>query len=452
VPVPQPPPAPRVRVPLPGPNAQKVVERDTRALFTTTKTAPVVVARAWGCTLEDVDGNLLLDFTSGVGVTNVGHAHPGVVKAVQDQAARFLHFAGTDYYYEILASYAERLTSVVPGPGAKKVFFTNSGTESVEAALKIARYATERPQFLAFFGAFHGRTLGSLSLSSSKIVHRQRFFPTTPGTHHAPYANPYRNLWGIDGYAQPDELVDRVLDFVEGTILSQTLPPDDLAAIVVEPVQGEGGYIVPPPTFLPRLRKLAKEKGALLVCDEVQTGFGRTGKLFAVEHTGTTPDAIALAKGIASGIPMGAVVARADLDFPVSGAHSNTFGGNPVACAAATATLDALLGEGMVRNAEKEGRHLRERLLELQAKHRSIGDVRGLGLMLATDFVKDPRTKEPDAATRDRVVQAAFQRGLVLLPAGKSAIRYIPPLCITAEEVDAGADVLVAALKDAGAA
>ena len=428
---------PSIQVPPPGPNAKKIIERDTRYLITSTKTAPVVAARAEGVYVEDVDGNVFLDLTSGIGVTNTGHGNPRVVKAVQEQAAKFIHYAGTDFYYDQQVTLAERLSELVPGDFEKKTFFTNSGTESNEAALKLCRFHTGRGQFLAFHGGFHGRTMGSLSFTASKPTQRARFFPTMPGVHHAHYANPYRNIWGIDGYAEPDELVNRCIDYIEDILFQTTLPAGDVAGLFVEPVQGEGGYIVPPKGFFPALRKLCDRHGILLVADEVQTGFGRTGKMFGMEHWGVAADITSLAKGIASGVPMGATVARADLDFTYMGAHSNTYGGNPVAAAAALATIDALTLDGLVENAARQGPHLMAGLRELQNKHpERVGDVRGLGLMVAIDFVKDPRTKEYDTKLRDRVVEEALKRGLVLLPCGKSAIRFIPPLIITREEID----------------
>ena len=440
---------PEIRVPVPGPNAQKIVERDTRSLFTTTKTSPVAAAHAKGVWITDVDGNTFLDWTSGVGVVNCGYSHPRITKAIQEQAARLVHFAGTDFYYDSQVDLAERLASAVPGAFAKKVFFTNSGTESNEAAIKVARYHSGRGRFLAFLGAFHGRTMGSLSMTASKPVHQRHFFPTMPGVAHAHYPNPYRNVWGIDGYENGDELVDKCIDYIETTLFQTMLPPEDVAAVWVEPVQGEGGYVVPPKAWFPKLRKLCDKHGILLAADEVQTGFGRTGKLFAMEHFGVAADLTMLAKGIANGMPMGALVARADLDFDVSGAHSNTFGGNVLATTAGLATLDALQQERILENAEKVGAHLKKRLLELQERHDAIGDVRGLGLMLATDFVTDRRTKAYDTKVKDRVVEEAWKRGLVLLPCGKSSVRYIPPLVLTKEEADAGVEVLEQAIKAA---
>ncbi|MHB8585633.1 MAG: acetyl ornithine aminotransferase family protein [Thermoplasmatota archaeon] len=436
---------PTLRTAIPGPNATTLVARDAKVLATTTKTAPFAAARGEGVWVEDVDGNRILDFTSGVGVTNVGYGNARVLAAIQAQAKNLIHFAGTDYYYESQVTYAERLAPLTPVPGPQKVFYTNSGTESNEAGIKLARHHTKRPQFLAFLGAFHGRSMGSLALNASKRVHREGYFPMMPGVVHVPYANPFRNPWHIDGYAHPDELVGAVLEYLDAYVCDALLPPSEIAAIVVEPVQGEGGYIVPPPTFLPRLAKWAHEKGALVILDEVQSGFGRTGKLFAAEHSGVRPDAIALAKAMANGIPMGALVFRADLDWSTSGSHSNTFGGNALASAAAIATLDALTQDRLVENAAKMGDHLKRRLAEGAAKDTRIGDVRGLGLMLATEFVK-PGTKDPDPTTRNRVTEEALRRGLLLLPCGKSSLRFIPPLCITKEEADAGADIFAETL------
>ncbi|HET6405226.1 MAG TPA: acetyl ornithine aminotransferase family protein [Candidatus Thermoplasmatota archaeon] len=440
---------PDVRTAIPGPVAQKIVERDTRALVTTTKTSPIAAREAHGVWVTDVDGNRLLDFTSGIGVVNTGYSHPKIVKAIQEQAAKLIHFAGTDFYYDQQVEYAERLTALTPGRFAKKVFYGNSGTESNEAAIKLAKAATKRQQLLAFTGAFHGRSNGSMALTASKIVHKAGFFPWMPGVTHAPFPNPYRNIWGIDGYEKPDELADKAIDYIESQLFGHMLPPQDVAAIFFEPVQGEGGYVVPPKSFYPKLRKLADKHGILLVADEVQTGFGRTGRMFGCEHFGVEPDIMSLAKAIASGVPMGATVVRADLDFDMSGRHSNTYGGNVLATTAALATLQVIQEERLVENAEKVGAHLRSRLEEMAQRHDVIGDVRGLGLMLATDFVKDRRTKEPHGKLKDRLVEEAAKRGLVLLPCGASSVRYIPPLTITREEVDAGVEVLEAALKAA---
>ncbi|HVL88232.1 MAG TPA: acetyl ornithine aminotransferase family protein [Candidatus Thermoplasmatota archaeon] len=441
-------PRPFVPATPPGKKGKEIVERDHKALVKTTKTSPVVVERGEGCWLTGVDGERYLDFTSGVGVVNTGHSHPAVVEAIRRQAGQLVHFAGTDYYYEQQVELAEKLARIAPGAFAKKVFFTNSGTESNEAAIKMARYATRRRQFLAFIGGFHGRTLGSLSLTASKPVHQDRFFPAMPGVHHAPYANPYRNPWNLDGYEKPAELTKAALEFIEKHLLATYVPASDVAAIFVEPVQGEGGYVVPPKDFHAELRKLADRHGMLLCFDEVQTGFGRTGKMFAAEHFGVSPDTMQLAKAMASGLPMGALVARADLDFDVEGAHSNTYGGNVLACAASLATID-VLQKGLVENAAKRGAHLRARLDELPDEFPIVGDVRGLGLMQATDLVKDRRTKEHATKERDAVIEAAYKKGLVLLPCGKSGIRYIPPLVVTDEEIDVAVEIVRECLRAA---
>ena len=437
---------PNIVVEPPGPKAKEMVKRDHRALMRTTKTTDVAAERAEGWVVHDVDGNTFLDLTAGIGVLNTGHGHPRVIKAIKEQADRLIHFAGTDFYYDQQVSYAERLGDLAPMEGATKVFYTNSGTESNEAALKITRHRTRRPCVLAFQGGFHGRTLGSLSLTASKPVQRRHFQPMMPGVFHAIFPDPYRNPWGIDGYADPTELTDRAIDHIE-RMFRTLLPPEDLAACFVEPIQGEGGYIVPPDDFLPRLQRLLDDHGAAMVADEVQTGFGRTGRLFACEHTHVRPDLLCLAKGIASGVPMGAVVAREDFDFPNSGAHSNTYGGNLLACAAAHATLDALLEDGLVDNAAKVGPHLRQRLEELQQEATGIGDVRGLGLMQAIDLVQDETTKQGDPKRRDAVVQGAFKRGVLLLPCGPSSIRFIPPLGIDVESIDAAMEVMSATFK-----
>ncbi|MDX1611531.1 MAG: acetyl ornithine aminotransferase family protein [Candidatus Thermoplasmatota archaeon] len=439
---------PNIQGDLPGPKTKEIVDRDHRSVVRTTKTTDVAAESAQGWLVHDVDGNTFLDFTSGIGVTNTGHCHPKVVEAIQQQAGKLMHFAGTDFYYDAMPSYAERLTGIAPVAQPSKVFYTQSGTESIEAAIKLTRHKSRRPLMLAFRGCFHGRTLGSLSLTSSKPVHRRHFQPLLPGVYHAPYPDPYRNTWDIDGYLEPGELTNRVLDHIEG-MFESFLPPEDLAACFVEPLQGEGGYVTPPADFLGRLKRLLEEHGVALVADEVQSGFGRTGKMFACDHFNVKPDLICLAKGIASGMPMGAVVAREEYDFATSGSHSNTYGGNLVCLAAANATLDVLTEDGLVENAAKMGTYLREGLEDLQNQFPAIGDVRGMGLWQAIDLVKDPSTKEPDKKLRDHLVQDAYKRGLLVLPCGPSAIRLIPPLGIDTESIDAALDVLTASFKSA---
>jgi 4-aminobutyrate aminotransferase len=426
---------PSIRTPLPGPKAQALLERDKRFVSPSyTRAYPLVVERGSGAVVEDVDGNLFLDFTAGIAVTSTGHCHPHVVAAITDQAQKLLHMSGTDFYYQPQIDLAQRLAESGPGTSAKRVFFTNSGAEALEAALKLARWHTGRSRVLAFFGAFHGRTYGAMSLSGSKLVHRRGFSPLVPDIHHVPYP---RGCHGCDDEASACACVRQI----EETVLKRTAAPEEVAAIFVEPIQGEGGYHVPPAGFLPALRALCDRHGILMVTDEVQSGMGRTGKLYAVEHWGVEPDIICLAKGIASGMPLGAIIARDEvMDWP-SGSHASTFGGNPVSCRAALATLDLLEG-GMIANARERGEQLKQGLMQLQRKHPEIGEVRGLGLMVAMDMVEDhnPYTLAP--ILRDQVVQTAFRNGLLLLGCGEAAVRFCPPLCVTAEQVEKAVELL----------
>lgn len=441
---------PALRTALPGPRSKAIVARDDKALATTTKTAPVTAVQGKGVVVEDADGNVLLDFAAGIGVLNTGHSHPHVVQAIQEQASRLVHFAGTDFYYDQQVTLAERLGKLVPVKGPTKVFYTNSGTESNEAAIKLAKHATGRQMMVAFLGAFHGRTQGSLALTTSKPRHREGFFPAMPGVVHVPFPNPFRNVWGIDGYAEPEELTERAMQFLE-TTLEAAAPAKEVAALFWEPVQGEGGYVVPPAGFPKRLRKLCDQHGILLVADEVQTGFGRTGKWFAAEHFGVQADIVSLAKAMGSGVPIGAAVFRAALDFKEKGKHSNTYGGNVLACAAGLATLDVLEKEKLVENSAKVGRHLEKRMDELAERHASIGDRRGLGLMQAIEFVqpggRPGAPGAPDPEMQHAVEEACWKRGFVLLACGKSSLRVIPALNVTREQVDGAMDVLGEALK-----
>jgi 4-aminobutyrate aminotransferase len=424
---------PYVQTELPGPRAAELLARDHR--FTSpsyTRIYPLVVERGSGAVIEDVDGNLFLDFTAGIAVTSTGHCHSHVVAAIQDQAAKLLHMSGTDFYYRPQIDLAERLAKLAPGKSAKRVFFTNSGAEALEAALKLARWHTGRSRVIAFFGAFHGRTYGAMSLSGSKLVHRRGFTPLVPDIHHVPFPR------GCADCMTAAEC--SCVRQIEETVLKRTAPPDEVAAIFVEPVQGEGGYHVPPPGFLPALRELCDRHGILLVADEVQCGMGRTGRFCAVEHWGVEPDIVCFAKGIASGMPLGAMVAREDvMDWP-PGSHASTFGGNPVSCRAALATLD-LLEKGYMTNATERGKQLKQGLLKLGRQNPRVGDVRGLGLMVAMDVVKEA-DRAYDPTGRDRVVQEAFERGLLLLGCGECAIRFCPPLCVSAEQVDTALEIL----------
>ncbi len=419
----------------PGTKAQAIVDGDHEFLMTSTKTSPIVGVRGEGSMVEDVDGNVYIDFTSGIGVTNTGHCHPRVVEAITEQAKKLHHFAGTDFYYDAQVSLARKLVDIAPGDHDKKIFFTNSGTESVEAAIKITRWHTQRQHHIAFVGAFHGRTMGSLGLTASKPVHKDRFFPWMPGVVHVPYPNRYRPVAGVD----TEDLTTFTIDLIEKHLDAYMV--DQVASIFVEPVQGEGGYVIPPDDFLPALQRLAADRGIPTVADEVQAGFGRTGKMFASENFGFVPDLVTMAKGMGSGMPIGAVAARAEMDFGVQGAHSNTYGGNLVASAAAEATIDVIQEENLCDNAIVQGKLIMQRLTELQERFPKIGDVRGLGLMIAAEFVKDTETKEYAADLRNRIVEESYKRGLILLPCGRSAIRFIPPLVINEEEVTAAMDV-----------
>jgi 4-aminobutyrate aminotransferase len=426
---------PHIATELPGPRGCALLERDHRYVSPSyTRVYPLVVERGSGAVIEDVDGNLFLDFTAGIAVTATGHCHPDVVQAITDQAGKLIHMSGTDFYYEPQIELSQRLAELVPGDSPKRVFFTNSGAEALEAALKLARWHTERSRAIAFLGAFHGRTYGAMSLSGSKVVHRRGFSPLVPDIHHVPYPR------GPEARTDP-HYGRRYVEQIEETIFKRIAPPEEVAAIFVEPIQGESGYHVPPPDFLPALRDLCDRYRILLVTDEVQSGMGRTGKLFASEHWGVEPDIICLAKGIASGMPLGAMVARSEvMDWP-SGSHASTFGGNPVSCRAALATLRLLEG-GYTANAAQRGEQLKQALTKLQRQHPEIGDVRGLGLMVAIDLVKDRDRLTPDPGLRDQVVQTAFHQGLLLLGCGESAIRFCPPLCITAEQVDTAVRIL----------
>jgi 4-aminobutyrate aminotransferase len=433
---------PNLRTALPGPHARVLLERDERYMSPSyTRIYPLVVARGSGAVIEDVDGNLFLDFTAGIAVASTGHCHPQVVAAIQDQAAKLIHMSGTDFYYQPQIDLAQRLAELAPGKLEKRVFFTNSGAEALEAALKLARWHTGRSHALAFFGAFHGRTYGAMSLSGSKVVHRRGFSPLVPDIHHVPYPR------GPEALTRPN-FGRQAIKQIEETIFKRVVSPEEVAAIFVEPIQGEGGYRVPPPDFLPALRELCDRHGILLVADEVQSGMGRTGKLFAVEHWGVEPDIVCLAKGIASGMPLGAIIASGDvMDWP-PGSHASTFGGNPVSCRAALATLQLLEG-GYTANAAERGEQLREGLRRLQPRHPALGEVRGLGLMTAVDLIKDDELQTPDPVLRDALIQTAFHHGLLLLGCGESAIRFCPPLCVTAEQVDKALDILSDVLAQA---
>ncbi len=447
-----PPPAPRadgrdypsITVPPPGPKARAIIDRDERWTSTSNiKEYPLVVQRGAGAMIEDVDGNRFLDFMAGIAVTSTGHAHPKVVAAIQEAAAKFLHICGGDFYYEPLAALSERLAKLAPGASKKRVFLTNSGTEAVEGAIKLARYSTGRPGIIAFKGAFHGRSMGALSLTSSKVKQHAGFGPLLPDVYHVPFAYCYRCDFGKTF----PSCALFCAHAIENDLLSRQISPDEVAAIFVEPVQGEGGYIVPPPGYLQTLRELCDRHGILLVFDQIQSGIGRTGKMFAADHVGVEPDIILAAKGLASGMPLGAIIAREKIMTWTSGSHGSTFGGNPVCCAAALATLDVVEG-GLVDNAKAMGDRLLAGAQRLMARHACIGDVRGLGLMIGMEFVKDRATREPAPELTRRVELGAFERGLLLLSCGKSTMRFAPPLMIDAPDIDEGLHILGDVLDD----
>ncbi len=417
---------------LPGEKARQVLEKDERYISKSyTRSYPLVVKRARGVRLEDEDGNLFLDFTSGIAVCNTGHCHPEVVKAIKDQADRLIHMSGTDFYYRSQADLAEKLAHITPGTPDKRVFFCNSGAESIEAALKLARYHTKRQRIIAFMGAFHGRTMGALSLTASKAVQEKGFAPLVPGVTHVYYGYCYRCPYNLT----PDSCDTYCVKWIEEDLFKRFIPPEEVAAIFVEPIQGEGGYIVPPVDFHRKLRALCDKYEILYVADEVQTGMGRTGRMFALEHFGVEPDIMTLAKGIASGMPLGAMVSKSTVMNWVPGSHASTFGGNPVSCAAALKTIDLLEG-GLVENARTVGAYLKSRLEDFQEKYEIIGDVRGLGLMVGVELVKDRQKKTKAIEERNAMIQACFERGLLLLGCGENTIRMIPPLVVTREEID----------------
>ena len=440
---------PKIVVTPPGPKAKEIMERHHKYIATTTNDpeyAPLVLESGEGVWLKDVDGNVYLDFSSGISVLNAGIRPLEVQKAIEEQLEKIWHAAGTDYYNEKQVALAEKLDEIAPGGFEKKTFLSNSGTESIEAALKISRWSTERKLFLGFIGAFHGRTYGSMSLIASKKVQRSRLFPTMPGAYHVPYPNPYRNPWHIDGYENPDELVSRVMEYIDEYLFQRYVPPEEVASIIFEPFQGEGGYIFPPKNFFKELKKLADKHDIKIVADEVQSGMGRTGKMFAVEHYGVSPDILCVAKALGGGIPIGATIFRKEMDFGVPGVHSNTFGGNMIACAAALATIKAL-ENGLVENAAKLGGLFKERLQEMYERYQIIGDVRGMGLAWGVDFVKDRKTKEYAGERRDKILLECLKKGLALLGCGTSTIRLIPPLCITEKQVKTGLDIFEEGIK-----
>lgn len=436
----------KVRTKLPGPKAKRIIQEDDKYISPSyTRAYPLVVKQAKGMMVEDLDGNQFLDFTAGVAVCSTGHAHPQVIKAMKKQMDHFVHMAGTDFYYEQMPALAKRLSRLMPGAGTHRTFFSNSGTEAVECAFKLARYVSQRPRMVAFTKSFHGRTMGALSLTGSKNLHVKRFSPLVPGVTHVPYANCYRCPLKLKFPSCDYECVKTI----EDVHFKSVVPPEEVAAIIAEPIQGEGGYIVPPPGYHQEVKKLADKYGILYIGDEVQSGFGRTGKMFAIEHWDVVPDIICMAKGIASGMPLGATVANASLMTWPSGAHANTFGGNPVALAAASTTLDLIEG-GLMKQAGALGEYFLGQLRQIMNVHELIGDVRGKGLMIGMELVKNRETKEPAVAEKLAVVRGCFERGLLLLGCGESSVRFSPALVATKAHVDRALTVLSEVLKRVG--
>jgi 4-aminobutyrate aminotransferase len=431
---------PKLVCPLPGPKAQAAVSADDRLISPSyTRSCPLVARRGRGVRIEDVDGNEFLDFAAGIAVASTGHCHPEVVAAIQKQAAELIHISGTDFYNEPLTDLAEKLSAIAPMPGPHRFFYGNSGTEAVECALKLARYHTGRQQIISFFGAFHGRTMGALSLTGSKPQQKRRFSPLVPGVTHVRYPYAYR---GCSGGAQDEEAFSLgCARYIEEKLFKTILPPEEVAAIFVEPIQGEGGYVVAPDNFLRELRAICDRHGILLVADEVQCGAGRTGEWWAIQHSGVEPDIVCMAKGLASGMPLGVCMTRAEIMDWLPGSHASTFGGNPVSIAAAMATLN-ILGREAMANAAKVGQFMLERLRGWKQTHPLVGDVRGRGLMIGIELVKDKATREPATAQRNQLETLAFKRGLIVLGCGETTLRLCPPLILKEEEATVGLDIL----------
>jgi len=430
---------------LPGPKARAMIERDQKVISPSyPRGYPFVMDHGKGSEVWDVDGNRFLDFMGGIAVVSTGYSHPKVVKAIQEQAEKFIHIS-SDFYHENWIRLAEKLDEIAPFKEDALSFMTNSGTEAVETAIKLARYHTKRSNFIGFTGAFHGRTMGAVTFTASKAKYHGGFYPLMNGVTHAPFPNPYRPILER---RKGEDYGEAVVRYIEDEILNQILPPKDVAGILVETIQGEGGYIVPPDGFYPALRQLCDKYGILMILDEVQCGMGRTGKWWAIEHFGVEPDMITSAKGIASGMPLGACIARKSVMNWEAGTHGNTYGGNPISCAASLATID-LIEKEYLQNAKEVGEFALDALEEIKARHPSIGDVRGKGLMIGVEFVKDRGTQEPDHDLTERVVDLGYERGLLMLSCGKSVIRIAPPLAITKSEMEAGLKIFEDALTAA---
>jgi 4-aminobutyrate aminotransferase len=437
---------PKVVVRVPGPKARKIIARDKRVMSPSyTRAEPIVASDGWGCYVRDVDGNIFLDFSSGMFVLNYGYSHPRLISAVERQLRKLTHFAGTDFYYEAQVTLAEMLVQITPGNFRKRVYFGNSGAESVEAAFKCARWHTRRPRMLSYTGAFHGRTFGAMSLSATNVLHHRYFAPLVPGVSFLPYPYCYRCPFKLEYPGCSFACVDFIRD-----ILRKVVPPEEVAAIIAEPIQGSSGYIVPPPEYFKIIKKeFCEPYGWLFIADEIQTGLGRTGKMFAIEHWKVVPDIVCVAKALAGGIaPIGATIARSEVMNWEPGAHASTFGGNLIACAAAIEGLRLLKSERLVERAAKLGKLMMKRLEDIAERSKLIGDLRGKGLLVGIELVKDKRTKERAVKERDSVVQHAMNRGLLIFRGGRSVIRLAPPLTITREELELGLDLFEEALRE----
>jgi 4-aminobutyrate aminotransferase len=431
---------PKLVTTVPGPLAQKVIENDHRLISPSyTRSYPLAVKSGRGTRIEDVDGNQFLDFTAGIAVNSTGHCHPEVVSAIQHQCAQLIHMSGTDFYYELMPALAARLSAIAPMPGPHRFYYGNSGAEAVECALKLARYHTGRQHIISFFGSFHGRTMGALSLTGSKIQQKRRFAPFVPGVTHIQYPYAYRGC--NDALPTAEALGLACARYIEEKLFKTTLPPEEVAAIILEPIQGEGGYVVAPDNFLKEIRRICDKHGILLIADEIQSGAGRTGKWWAIEHSGVQPDIVCIAKGIASGMPLGICMAKAGIMDWVPGSHASTFGGNPISIAAALATIDILEREGL-QNAVAVGTAILTRLKTWVEKYTNVGDVRGRGLMIAIELVQDRETRNPVPALRDHIVDLAFMQGLLLLGCGETSIRLCPSLLVHQHEADIALDII----------
>jgi 4-aminobutyrate aminotransferase len=436
---------PRIQTVLPGPKGQEVIAYDKKFMSPSlTRDYPLVAERGYGAIVEDPDGNCFLDFAAGIAVCSTGHCHPKVVRAIQQQAEELIHIAGTDFYHRHMPQLAERLAATMPSSHNWKVFFGNSGTEAVEGAIKLARYATKRDKLIAFYGCFHGRTMGSLSLTASKSTQRKNFGALLGGVEHIPYPYAYRCALGHTNETCGGEIIE----LLEQQIFKRLFAPEEVAAIIVEPIQGEGGFVPAPLFFLQELQRLCNKHGIMLIMDEVQSGMGRTGKLWAMDHAGVTPDILLTAKGIASGMPISAFIAKDSVMQWKTGSHGTTYGGNPVCVAAAMATLDLIEG-GLMANAEKMGKYIFSKIGDWPKRFRIVGDVRGKGLMIGTEIVRDQRTKERAADLRDKVVENAFRRGLLTLGSGENSIRMSPPLLIDEEQADAAIGIMEESIREA---